>query len=326
MSNLDTAPTLTRTGGLAEVSPRPAHELFAGRAVALGESTIVRRLLPNLGRRMVGPWCFIDHYGPDDIARQPGMQVPSHPHMGLQTVSWLLDGQVRHRDSLGSDDVIGPGELGLMTAGAAIAHAEHSPAPHPAQLHGAQLWVALPDASRNVEASWERHRTLPTVTDRGLEATVIMGELDGATSPGRSYWPIIGADLALDGSADVLLPLEHEFEHGLLVASGAARIDGQELSPGMLLYAGCGRSELRIEADHPARLLLLGGEPFPEEIVMWWNFVARTGAEIAAAREQWQAGERFGTVTGAGDPLPAPALPVLPLRPGGAERRRPPSR
>src|SRR3954464_15026640 len=163
MSNLDRSPPLSRSGGLADVAPRPVQEIFAGKKVALGESTEVWRLLPHPGRGVVGAWCFVDHYGPDDIASGPGMQVPPHPHIGLQTVSWLLSGEVHHRDSLGSDQLIRPGELGLMTAGAAIAHAEQSPVPHPALLHGVQLWVALPDASRATTPFWEHHAELPVL-------------------------------------------------------------------------------------------------------------------------------------------------------------------
>ena len=131
MSNLDLLPPLTTCGGLADVAPSPVAEVFTGREVLLGEATNVRRLLPNLGRRMVGPWCFVDHYGPDDIGDEAGMQVPPHPHIGLQTVSWLLSGEVRHRDSLGSDQVLTAGSLGLMTSGRGISHAEHSTVPHP---------------------------------------------------------------------------------------------------------------------------------------------------------------------------------------------------
>src|ERR1700733_5350539 len=143
MSNLDVHPTPTACGGRAEPSAQPVHELLPSKIVQLGESTKVRRLLPSLSRRMVGAWCFVDHYGPDDIADEPGMRVPPHPHMGLQTVSWLHDGEVLHRDSLGSEQTVRPRELGLMTSGRAIAHSEQSPRDHARYLHGAQLWVAL---------------------------------------------------------------------------------------------------------------------------------------------------------------------------------------
>jgi redox-sensitive bicupin YhaK (pirin superfamily) len=320
MSNLDRTPPLTRCGGLAAVAPRPVNEVFAGREVVLGESSKVRRLLPNLGRRLVGPWCFVDHYGPDDIASEPGMQVPPHPHIGLQTVSWLLDGEVHHRDSLGSDQVLHPGRLGLMTSGAGITHAEQSPAVHPALLHGVQLWLALPGAHRFTGPAWEYHPELPVHRDRDASVTVIMGELAGATSPGRAYSPMVGADIDLHG--DLLLPLDPEFEHAVLVMSGAAVVDDTRLEPGAMLYLGCARRDLRLSADDGARLMLLGGAPFDEEIVMWWNFVARSNDEIVAARTSWtEATPQFGDVAGyAGLRLPAPDLPPGQLKPGGAVR------
>ncbi|HEU5007269.1 MAG TPA: pirin family protein [Jatrophihabitantaceae bacterium] len=320
MSNLDRTPGLTVCGGRTAVAARPVQQVIAGREVWLGESTRVRRLLPTLGRRMVGAWCFIDHYGPDDIAAEPGMQVPPHPHIGLQTVSWLLDGEVLHRDSLGNEQLIGPGELGLMTAGRAIAHAEQSPAPHPALLHGAQLWVALPDAARGVAPAWQHHADLPAFADAGLTATVILGELGGEVSPGRTHSPLVGADLALAAGARAQLPLEADFEYAVLAASGFAEVDGTVLEPGALFYLGCGRGDVRLVSEPGARLLLLGGEPFAEQIVMWWNFVARTGEEIAAARTDWMHSDRFGTVHDYdGEPLAAPPLPATPLKPRRAD-------
>jgi redox-sensitive bicupin YhaK (pirin superfamily) len=321
MSNLDTHPTLSTCGGRADVPGAPVRELLKSRDVRLGESTMVRRLLPSLGRRMIGAWCFVDHYGPDDIAAEPGMQVPPHPHLGLQTVSWLREGEIRHRDSLGSLATVRPGELGLMTSGRAISHSEESPAEHPRLLHGAQLWVALPDAHRGVDPHFEHHADLPVVTGDGLTATVIMGTLDGATSPGTAYTPLVGADLTLAAGADVRPPLEHDFEYAVLSMSGEAEVDGVPLTPGGLLYLGCSRSELHIRSANGADLMLLGGEPFAEEIVMWWNFVARTGDEIVAARAQWESGTAFGAVHGyAGDRLPAPTLPATPLRARGRVR------
>jgi redox-sensitive bicupin YhaK (pirin superfamily) len=320
VSNLDRTPDLSFCGGRAGVATAPVHEVFAGREVLLGESTKVRRLLPNLGRRLVGPWCFVDHYGPDDIANQPGMQVPPHPHMGLQTVSWLIAGEVHHRDSLGSDQLIRPGELGLMTSGHGIAHAEQSPVAHPVLLHGVQLWVALPDSARDVSPGWSHHAALPRFADAGVTTTVIMGELAGAASPGQAYSPIVGADAALDPGADTLLPLEPDFEHAVLTTLGILDVDGVELVPGSMLYLGCGRRDLRLRSASGARVLLLGGEPFADQIVMWWNFVARSGDEVATAREQWTAGARFGAVAGGGDPLAAPPLPPGRLKPGGAVR------
>ncbi|WUW19943.1 pirin family protein [Streptomyces sp. NBC_01463] len=321
MSNLDRQAALSVCGGRGFVVAEPVRELLTPRRVQLGESTEVRRLLPNLGRRMVGAWAFVDHYGPDDIADEPGMQVPPHPHMGLQTVSWLHDGEVLHRDSLGSLATVRPRELGLMTSGRAISHSEESPKQHAALLHGAQLWVALPDAHRQVEPHFQHHTDLPSVTAPGLTATVILGELDGATSPGTAYTPIVGADLALSRDAEARLPLNPDFEYAVLSMSGRAEVDGVPVEPGSMLYLGCGRTELPLRADSDAGLMLLGGEPFEEEIVMWWNFVARNQDEITQAREDWMKGDRFGAVRGYdGAPLPAPALPAVPLKPRGRVR------
>lgn len=321
MSNLDREAVPAVCGGRGFVVAEPVRELLSPRRVQLGESTEVRRLLPNLGRRMVGAWCFVDHYGPDDIADEPGMQVPPHPHMGLQTVSWLHEGEVLHRDSIGSLQTIRPRELGLMTSGWAISHSEESPAPHARFLHGAQLWVALPDSHRHTEPHFEHHAELPVVTAPGLKATLILGEVDGATSPGTTYTPIVGADVALTRGADVRLPLDAEFEYAVLSMSGEAHVDGVPMVPGSMLYLGCGRTELPLRAESDAGLMLLGGEPFEEELIMWWNFIARTGDEIEQARKDWTEGTRFGEVHGYdGAPLSAPELPPVPLKPRGRVR------
>jgi len=223
--------------------------------------------------------------------------------------------------------VIRPGELGLMTAGRGIAHAEHSPVPHPASLHGVQLWIALPDGARHTDPAWEFHASVPVVAQDGMTATVILGEFAGAAAPARAtYSPIVGADITVSGGASPLLPLEADFEYAAIATSGTVTVDGVEISPGTMLYLGCGRRDLRLSSDADARLLLLGGEPFAEQIVMWWNFVARTGAEIAAAREEWMAGTDFGVVDDADPPLPAPELPPGTLKPGGSVRRRPGTR
>ena len=270
---------------MTDVSAEPVRELLTGRTVQLGESTQVRRLLPNLGRRMVGAWCFVDHYGPDDIADEPGMQVPPHPHMGLQTVSWLHEGEVLHRDSLGSLQTVRPRELGLMTSGRAIAHSEESPRDHaryPARRpavgrapgrpppHRPRLRAPRRTARGHRRRRPARHRDPRRTRRRGL--------------PGTAYTPLVGADLTLAAGTDARLPLEPDFEYAVLAMSGEADVDGVRVPPGSLLYLGCGRTELPLRADSDSWLMLLGGEPFEEEIVMWWNFVGRTGDEIAAAR------------------------------------------
>ncbi|MBT2400489.1 pirin family protein [Streptomyces sp. ISL-100] len=321
MSNLERQAVPSVCGGRGFVVGEPVRELLTARKVQLGESTQVRRLLPNLGRRMIGAWCFVDHYGPDDIADEPGMQVAPHPHFGLQTVSWLHDGEVLHRDSLGSLQTIRPRELGLMTSGRAISHSEESPKPHARWLHGAQLWVALPEAHRDIEPHFQHHADLPVVTAPGLTATVILGSLDSAASPGATYTPIVGADLALARGTETRLPLDPDFEYAVLSMSGEAHVDGVPVLPGSMLYLGCGRTELPLRAESDAGLMLLGGEPFEEELVMWWNFVGRSHEEIEQARRDWLEGTRFGEVHGyAGDRLPAPDLPPVVLKPRGRVR------
>jgi redox-sensitive bicupin YhaK (pirin superfamily) len=241
--------------------------------------------------------------------------------MGLQTVSWLLEGEVLHRDSLGSLQVLRPGQLGLMTAGNAIAHAEESPAQHPPVLHGAQLWVALPGSARDRAPAFDFHTGLPVIDGGSWLATVIAGAFGGAQSPATVYSPLVGVDLTLGAGAAAPLPLEADFEYAVLVASGAAEVDGVRVEPGSLLYLGCGRTELSARPEGAARMLLFGGEPFAEQIVMWWNFVARTAEEIAAARHDWMATERFGAVHGfPGERIPAPALPPGTLMPRGRAR------
>ena len=318
MSNLDTAPQETVCDGRA-AAPGPVHELLTGREVVLGgtRAMAVSRTLPNRDRRMVGAWCFLDYYGPEDLTSRPGMRVPPHPHTGLQTVSWLFAGEVLHRDSLGNTQLIRPGQLNLMTAGHAISHAEQTPVGHSPTLHGVQLWTALADRYRHGEPHFEHHPQLPVRAGNGTRTTVFLG----GPSPARTYSRLVGAEVALDAGADDRLPLEPDFEHAVLAVSGDVSVDGVALSPGPLLYLGTGRRDLAVTADRPARLLLLGGEPFEEQLVMWWNFVGRDHDEIVADREEWMSGTRFGTVHGFdGDPLPAPAMPATRLKPRGRVR------
>lgn len=310
-------------GARAADEPAPATELLPGVPVALGgpRGLSVTRTLPHKQRRMVGAWCFLDAYGPHDVTGSAGMRVGPHPHTGLQTVSWLVRGEVLHRDSLGSLREVRPGQLNLMTAGRGIAHSEETPAAHTGVLHGVQLWVALPGAHRDVPPAFDHHADLPVVADGGLAATVLMGELAGAASPAACHTPLLAAELTLAARARARLPLRPDFEYAVLALDGAADVDGAPLTAGPLLYLGAGRTDLRLAADHPARLLLIGGEPFDERIVMWWNFVARDHDEIVEAREDWRAGVRFGEVRGYdGAALAAPPMPTTRLVPRGRVR------
>jgi redox-sensitive bicupin YhaK (pirin superfamily) len=312
--NAEPMPGETRRAGAAVADP--TNVLLVGHDVPLGRYTTVRRLLPQRQRRMIGAWCFVDHFGPNEVTNRPGMQVPPHPHTGLQTVTWLLEGEILHRDSVGNTQLIRPGQLNVMTAGRGIAHSEKSPADHPSMMHGLQLWVALPDSSRHGEPRFDHHEDLPMLRDGDLTVTVLVGELGGVRSPAQACSPLLGAQLGLPAGGEARLPLDRTFEHGLLVISGAAEVDGVSLTPGSLLYLGTGRSELSVRGTDTTRLLLLGGEPFEEPLVMWWNFVGRSHEEIADAREDWMAGRRFGVVTGDEDPpLPAPPMPTTRLKP-----------
>jgi redox-sensitive bicupin YhaK (pirin superfamily) len=305
--------------------PATGIEVMTPRDVPLGgpRAMTVRRTLPQRERSLIGAWCFLDHYGPDNVADTGGMSVAPHPHTGLQTVSWLFTGEVEHRDSAGHHAMVRPGELNLMTAGHGISHSEVS-TPSTTVLHGAQLWVALPESRRQVPPAFEHHAELPTVAGGGgLRGTVILGELDGATSPGTAYTPITGADLTLAEGTDARLPLQSDFEYAVMSMSGEAEADGVRLSPGSMLYLGAGRTELPLRAATHSSLMLLGGEPFAERIVMWWNFVGRSGEDIVEARTEWQdaAAARFGEVHGyAGPRLEAPDLPPTPLKPRGRTR------
>ena len=296
-------------------------EVLSAREVPLGgvRAMTVRRTLPQRARTLIGAWCFADHYGPDDVTRTGGMEVPPHPHTGLQTVSWLFSGEVEHRDSLGSHAFIRPGELNLMTGGYGIAHSEVS-TPRATVLHGVQLWVALPEADRDTGRAFQHYVPEPVRID-GAELRVFLGSLAGSVSPVRTHTPLLGAELTLDPGAQVRLDVDPAFEHGVLVDCGPVGVTGTLLHPAELGYVHPGQDTLALTnaSDGTARVIVLGGPPFAEEIVMWWNFIGRTHQDIVQARADWEAAtERFGTVTGyPGDRLPAPVLPNATIRPRG---------
>jgi quercetin 2,3-dioxygenase len=322
VSNLEQKPAETLTGAVP--SPRQSLQVLAPRDVPLGGTRAmhVRRTLPHRDLPTVGAWCFLDDYGPQDVGGAGAMRVPPHPHTGLQTVTWLLDGQVRHQDSLGNDVLVRPGELNLMTAGRGISHAETSPAGTTGDLRGLQLWVALPSEHRDVAPDLGHHADLSVLHGDGFDATVLLGSLMGATSPARTFTPIVGAEVELRAGASATVDLERAYEHAVLALSDDLVVDGTPIGRAHLVRLPPGRTVLRLSAGPTAgRLLLLGGEPFDEELLMWWNFVARSHDEIVESREEWMAavdGEatRFGQVSGYdGAALPAPAVPTSRLRP-----------
>ncbi|WP_159662945.1 pirin family protein [Streptomyces mexicanus] len=323
MSNTEVHPAELRCGGGLDAARPPAVEVLTARDVPLGgpRAMTVRRTLPQRARTLIGAWCFADHYGPDDVAATGGMDVAPHPHTGLQTVSWLFSGEIEHRDSLGSHAFVRPGELNLMTGGLGICHSEVS-TPTTTILHGVQLWVALPGEHRNTARDFQHSAPAPVPLDGG-RALVFLGTLAGDTSPVRTFTPLLGAELSVDPGATVTLDIDPAFEHGLLVDTGDVRLEDTALRPADLGYLAPGRTALTVANPGPdrARLVLLGGPPFEEEIVMWWNFIGRSHDEIAQAREDWMKGTRFGEVRGYdGAPLPAPELPNTPLKPRGSKR------
>jgi redox-sensitive bicupin YhaK (pirin superfamily) len=293
-------------------------EKIASRQGVIGEGLVIRRALPSKERRMVGAWCFLDHAGPMQYGPGEGLQVGPHPHIGLQTFTWMIEGQVMHRDSLGYEQVIRPNQVNLMTAGSGIVHAEDAVDNQPGTLHAAQLWIALPDAERHREPAFEHYPELPVITQDDFCVTVLAGECLGKVSPVKLYTPLLGLDLTTTGAAKTSIPLKPEFEHAALVLRGSATIAGEDIAPGTLLYLGSERDQLNLQCNEECQILLLGGEPFKEEPLVWWNFVARTQAEIEQATLQWNEGSHFGEVKGSPSPkLKAPSLDGLSLK-GGA--------
>jgi redox-sensitive bicupin YhaK (pirin superfamily) len=323
----------------------PRALLLESREVPLGgvRAMEVHRTLPQRDLPLVGAWCFLDRFGPQVTT----MRVEPHPHIGLQTVTWPLAGDVRHRDSVGSDVVVTRGALNLMTSGAGISHSEYSVGDGAIPLDALQLWVALPESRRHGGPAFERHEPLPRLVlpaDEGApgEAIVVMGTLGGVDSPATAYTPIVGAELHIPAGSRVRIPLDPAWEHALVGVEGIADVhaavpptlqtagtdaaglpggngstgDGAiELDRRHLLYLGTHRESIEVTAPEGATLFLLGGEPFEDDIVMWWNFVGRSHDEIVDAREQWEArSERFGHVIDHGDErIPAPPMPAVRL-------------
>ncbi|ALC06530.1 hypothetical protein CDES_10775 [Corynebacterium deserti GIMN1.010] len=299
-------------------------EIITSREVPLGgpRAMTVHRTLPQRQRSLIGAWCFVDHYGPDDVSLTGGMDVAPHPHTGLQTVTWLFEGEVTHHDSGGNHAVVMPGEVNLMTAGAGICHSEVSTT-STTTLHGVQLWTVLPDKDRKGPRRFD-HYAPPLIDIDGGQARVFLGQLLGQTSPVTTFTPLIGAEIHIAPGATVTLKVNPAFEHGLLVDVGSIHLEGVTVEPTQLAYTGIGETKLRIRntGETCARTILIGGEPFTEEIVMWWNFIGRNHEEIAQYRSEWQEeAERFGVTHGyishhtdGPTRLPAPTLPNAAIR------------
>ncbi len=321
MTRLDADSTELAEAAAPGTGPRTL--LLESREVPLGgvRAMQVHRTLPQRDLPMVGAWCFLDRFGPQTTR----MRVEPHPHIGLQTVTWPFLGDVRHRDTIGSDVVVRRGCLNLMTSGAGIAHSEYSVGDDEVPLDALQLWVALPESRRHGAPEFEQHEDLPTLTLDAEEgdaayAVVVLGTLADVTSPATVHTPIVGAEVQLAPGSRVRMPLNPDWEYAIVGVDGAVTIEGIDVDAHHLLYLGVQRDEIVLDAPGGAAIFVLGGEPFEDDIVMWWNFVGRTHEEIVEAREAWEAGsDRFGHVVGHGDErIPAPPLPAVRL----TQRRR----
>jgi redox-sensitive bicupin YhaK (pirin superfamily) len=269
----------------------------------------VERVLPRRARRMVGAWCFADHMIPGQVDDHHNLDIGPHPHIGLQTVTWLVDGAVLHRDSLGTEQVIRPGQLNLMTAGHGVSHSEETRGIHVGRVHGVQLWVAQPTTTRDGTAAFEHHADLPRLAFGASEATVLVGALSGVASPARRDTDHMAAEVNLLQD-DTVVPLDPSHEHAVLPLSTRISIGGVGIERGHLGYLGVGRDEVALRAETNGRVLLIGGEPFRETLLMWWNYVARERAEILQAHEEWtERGARFGRVASPLERMDAPTPP-----------------
>ena len=276
----------------------------------------IRRTLPHRYLRTIGAWCFVDHYGP--TSQKDAMSIAAHPHVGLQTASWLFKGEVEHRDSLGNIQVIHPGQLNLMTAGFGIAHSELS-LDSDNEMHGVQLWIVLPESARNELPFFNHYQNLPNINDGGLTAKLFVGDFMGHHSPAKVFTELVGAEIDIAAGSTVSIPLNQEFEYGLLLVLGDLRVNATEIPLTNLHYMPIGQDSIDVTSTHGAKFILLGGKPFPEEILMWWNFIGRNHEEIVQMRTDWNnETERFPAfedrIHGR---IPAPELPNLRLSPRG---------
>ncbi len=282
------------------------------RTVEIGGGITVNRLMPSTQRRKIGAWCFLDHAGPAVFESKAGLRVGAHPHIGLQTFTWMIKGEVQHRDSLGNVQVVRPGQVNLMTAGRGITHTEES-LPEEHHLHATQLWIALPEAEKNCAPAFDHHPDLPMWSEHGLQITVLVGAFSGRTAPGRIYSPLVGLELLSQRGGATRLSLDPKFEYGILPLEGMLVINGQTFASNELAYLAHGLDKVDLQCAAGSRALLLGGAPFTEEVHLWWNFVAHEKSDIVKALNAWNDNDlqRFGKVEGfEGERLSAPELPL----------------
>ncbi len=288
--------------------PLATVEAREGRSTEVG-GLPVARVLPTKGRRTVGAWCFVDLMGPMDAQDPDPLEVGPHPHIGLSTVTWLLEGEALHTDSLGTEQPIRPGQLNLMTAGHGISHAELAAEP---PFRGVQLWLAQPEATRHGASRFEHHAHLPRATLDHGEAVVFAGGLAGAVAPTTTDTEVVAGDLRLRRGT-TLLPVDPRFELAVVPMEGRVKVGEAIVEPGWIGLVPPGVEELPVEVERDGvRALLLGGVPLGERIQMWWNFVARDREEMTIAYREWaQRTDRFGSVPTPLERIEAPVPPWL---------------
>ncbi len=283
---------------------------FPLRSAEIGQGTIIKRALPSRHKRLIGAWCFLDHAGPVTFPQGDGLDVGPHPHMGLQTFTWMIEGTMMHTDSLGTKQLIRPKQVNLMTAGYGISHTEVAPETE-THMHAAQLWIALPDDKINMAPRFDHYPELPVVVKDQVEFTVLVGEFLKTKSPVAVHTELLGVDLTAKESTTTRIPLNPKFEHGFMALDGTAMVNGHELTEDNMVVLEPGLTEIEIQLHAGSRILLLGGQPFESPILLWWNFVGRTQEELSLARDQWiNQDERFGNIADYPGPrLEAPTFP-----------------
>jgi redox-sensitive bicupin YhaK (pirin superfamily) len=277
------------------------------RTADLGDFT-VRRALPSSRRRMVGPFTFLDHMGPTEFKAGHGVDVRPHPHIGLATVTYLFKGEIVHKDSLGSDVPIRPGDVNWMTAGRGITHSERTAPDHRQggePLHGLQCWVALPARDEETDPLFAHYgqQDLPLVTGEGKSARIVAGKMFGVSSPVKTLHDTFFADLSLEAGTSVPLDADYE-ERAIYVVSGEIEIAGERFGEGKLLVFKPG-DRITVRASQPARFAMLGGAPMDGPRYIWWNFVSSRKERIEDAKADWRAG-RFAGVPGDSEFIPLP--------------------
>ena len=275
-------------------------QVIVPRTSDLGDGFTVRRALPSVQSRMVGPFVFFDHFGPTEFRSGNGLDVRPHPHIGLATVTYLFDGEIMHRDSLGTAIPIRPGAINWMTAGSGIVHSERTGTERRAKgdtLHGLQMWVALPAASEEMDAAFAHHATeeFPEVRDNGKTVRVVLGSLYGKKSPVRTTSETIFADAVLKAGTTLPLDASHE-ERAVYVIEGEIDVAGDKFGPQRLLVFKAGDA-ITIRAATDTHFVIAGGAPMDGPRHIWWNFVSSRKDRIEQAKADWTAGH-FGKVPG----------------------------